>query len=88
MLIQITFSCKERDYIPHLKVVGEGSYLVWLFLQICLMSDLDDDRYILNSASAFSCIQENQFQTKRWFEEGGALVIVLFFDFTPRPNQW
>ena len=52
------------------------------------MSDLDDDRYILNSASAFSCIQENQFQTKRWFEEGGALVIVLFFDFTPRPNQW
>ena len=87
MLIQITFSCKERDYIPHLKVVGEGGYLVWLFLQICLMSDLDDGRYILNSVSAFSRIQEDQFQTKRWFAEGGGSVTVLFFDSTPRPNQ-
>ena len=50
------------------------------------MSDLVNDRYILKSASAFSSIQENQFQTKRWLEEGGAFVTVVF-DFTPRPNQ-
>ena len=58
------------------------------FLQICLMSDLVNDRYILKSASAFSSTQENQFQTKRWLEEGGAFVTVrVRVRVRVRPNQ-
>ena len=32
--------------------------------------------------------EENQSQAKRWLEEGGAFVKILFFYFTPRLNQW
>lgn len=52
------------------------------------MSDLVNDRYILKSASAFSSTQENQFQTKRWLEEGGAFVTVrVRVRVRVRPNQ-